>query len=101
MLRTITIKPEWRKKLAAVCHVDNSTRPQSLKREENPEFYDFLMLNYKLTGIPCVVNTSFNDKGDPIIETPKEAMNFFEKIRNLDFIVFNAKYIVLRKVYND
>lgn len=97
MLRTITIKPEWRKKMIAVCHVDNTTRPQSLKKEDNPEFHEFISLHYKYTGIPCVINTSFNGKGEPIIETPKEAMNFFDKTQNLDFIVFNAKYLIIRK----
>ena len=83
--------------MIAVCHVDNTTRPQSLKKEDNPEFHEFVSLHYKYTGIPCVINTSFNGKGEPIIETPKEAMNFFDRTENLDFIVFNAKHIVTRK----
>lgn len=97
MLRTIIIKPEWRRKMIAVCHIDNTTRPQSLRQEDNPEFHKLLMENYEFTGIPCLINTSFNGKGEPIIETPKEAMNFFEKTSNLNFIVFNAKYLITRK----
>lgn len=97
MLRTIVIKPEWRKKLIAVCHIDNTTRPQSVRREDNPEYYDLIMDNYKLTGIPAIINTSFNGKGEPIIETPQQAMSFMDKTPNINFIVFNAKYIITRK----
>ena len=101
MLRTIVIKPEWRKKMIAVCHVDNTTRPQTVRKEDNPEFHELLMLNYQYTGIPCLINTSFNGKGEPIIETPKEAMNFMDKTPNMNFIVFNAKYLVTRKEDDD
>ena len=97
MLRTITIKPEWRKKLIAVCHIDNTTRPQTVSKNDNPEFYELIMQNYNLTGIPAIINTSFNGRGEPIIETPQQAMNFMERTPNLSFVVFNAKYIITRK----
>lgn len=100
MLRTVVIKPEWRKKLIAVCHIDNTTRPQTVRREDNPEYYDLIMDNYKLTGIPAIINTSFNGKGEPIIETPQQAMAFMDRTPNMNFIVFNAKYIITRKDSN-
>lgn len=97
MLRTLTIRPELRKKLTAVCHIDNTTRPQCLQRDVNPELYDLIMKFYKISGVPCVINTSFNGKGEPIVETPQEAINFLERTPNMDYIIFNAKYIVKRK----
>ena len=97
MLRTLTIKPEWQKKLCATCHIDNTTRPQRLVYDENPELYNLLMKYYNKMDIPCLINTSFNGKGEPIIETPTQAIEFMERTPNLKFIVFNAKYIITRK----
>ena len=94
MLRTIPIKKEWQKKLCAVCHIDGTTRPQRLVREVNPELYDLIMEFYKVTGIPCLVNTSFNGKNEPIIETPSEAINFLKRCDELNCVVFNTKYTV-------
>ncbi len=97
MLRTIPIKEEWRPKLKAVCHVDGTTRPQRLERKENPELYDLIMKFYKKTGIPCLVNTSFNGKGQPIIEKPEEAIEFLKKTPTLKSVIFNTKYKVSKK----
>ena len=86
------INKEWQ-----VCHIDGTTRPQRLVREVNPELYDLIMEFYKITGIPCLINTSFNGKNEPIIETPSEAVAFLERTSELDYIIFNNKYIVSRK----
>ena len=96
MLRTIKIRPEWRKKLIAVCHIDNTTRPQSVEKEQNPEFHSLLMNFYKKTGVPGLINTSFNGRGEPIIETPEQAVAFMDRTPNLKAIVFNAKYVLER-----
>ena len=70
MLRTLTIREEWQPKLQAVCHIDGTTRPQLLKRELNPLLFDILMTYFEKTGVPCLVNTSLNINGYPIVETP-------------------------------
>ena len=70
MLRTLDIRDRWKDKLKAVCHVDGTTRPQILKRESNPQLHDLLMTYYEKTGVPCLVNTSLNINGFPIVETP-------------------------------
>lgn len=70
MLRTYTIKPEWRSKLRAVCHIDNTTRPQLLKKNVNSKLYKLLMEWYGRTGIPGLVNTSLNIDGKPMMDTP-------------------------------
>ena len=98
MLRTIKIKDEWQKKISAVCHIDGTTRPQRLEKEQNPELYDLLMLFYRKTGIPCLINTSFNGKNEPIIETPEQAINFMKRTPNLYSIVFNARYVITNEI---
>lgn len=97
MLRSIPIKEKWRSRIPAVCHVDGTTRPQRLEREINPEYYDMIMEFYKITGLPCIINTSFNGPGEPIIENPKEALNFLDKTPDLYGIIFNGKYLVREK----
>lgn len=97
MLRTLKIREEFQRKIPAVCHVDGTTRPQRLTKIQNPELYSLLISFYNNTKIPCLINTSFNDKNQPIIETPEQALEFLDVHPHLDFIVFNAKYIITRK----
>lgn len=96
MLRTMVIRKEWRKKLSAVCHIDYTTRPQRLEKEQNPELYELLMKFYKKTGIPCLINTSFNRRNEPIIETPEQAINCLYDKTKLNCIIFNNKYCIYR-----
>ena len=86
MLRTLEIKDEWKEKLKAVCHFDGSTRPQILKRSINPELYDLMVYYFDQTGIPCLINTSLNINGFPIVETPTDLCNLAEEIEFMDDI---------------
>ena len=63
--------------IPAVVHVDGSCRVQSVKREANARYYDLLTEFEKLADVPVVMNTSFNLKGDPIVCTPKDAIQTF------------------------
>ncbi|MDA8918995.1 hypothetical protein N9I08_04580 [Candidatus Pelagibacter sp.] len=87
MTTSAFIKKNWQKKLDAVNHVDNSTRPQILERENNPFLYELIESVYRKTGIPVLLNTSFN-KQEPIVETPENALNTFKKF-DIDFLVLN------------
>ena len=58
----------------ACVHVDNTCRFQTLKREQNPNYYDLINLFYQKTGVPILLNTSFNLKGYPIVETFDDAI---------------------------
>lgn len=84
MLRTLTIKEKWRPRLQAVCHVDGTTRPQLLKRKVNPQLYDLLMTWFDRTHVPCLVNTSLNINGFPIVETPYDLRCLQEEILYLN-----------------
>ncbi len=63
--------------IPAVVHVDGSCRVQSVERAVNPRYYDLIAHFGRLTGVPVVMNTSFNLKGDPIVCTPKDAVQTF------------------------
>jgi len=74
MTITCDVRPEWRERIPAVVHVDGSARPQIVCREENPLYYDVLDGYYRRTGLPVLVNTSFNVHEEPIVNTPEEAV---------------------------
>lgn len=63
----------------AICHVDNSSRVQTLNMEQNPVFYKILEEFYNRTGCPMLLNTSLNIKGEPLVDTWEDALNFQQK----------------------
>lgn len=77
MLITTKVKPEWRDKIPAVTHIDFTSRYQSVTRDMNPKYHDLISAFYEKTGIPLVLNTSFNGKGEPMVESPADAISSF------------------------
>lgn len=77
MLMTFTAIPEKREKIKAVLHVDNTARVQSVRKEDVPRYYELIYEFYKLSGVPMVLDTSFNDKEKPISLTPRDAIQAF------------------------
>ncbi|MFM6924214.1 MAG: carbamoyltransferase [Ferruginibacter sp.] len=88
------IRPEWRNKMPGIVHVDGTCRVQTVKDKSEP-FYKLLSAWKMKSGISVLLNTSFNKKGMPIVETPAEAIDFFLHC-NLDILVIN-KYIITKK----
>jgi carbamoyltransferase len=80
MLHVYKIRPEKRKLLCAVNHVDDTGRLQTVTREENPMYYDLIAAFHRKTGIPVILNTSFNEN-EPIVCTPEEAIDCFQRTR--------------------
>jgi len=80
MLHVYKIRPEKRKALCAVNHVDDTGRLQTVTREENPLYYDLISAFHRKTGIPVILNTSFNEN-EPIVCTPEEAIDCFQRTR--------------------
>jgi len=80
MLHVYKIRPEKRKALCAVNHVDDTGRLQTVAREENPMYYDLIAAFQRKTGSPVVLNTSFNEN-EPIVCTPEEAVDCFRRTR--------------------
>ena len=88
MLVTTTVKEEWRNKVPAITHIDNSSRHQSVTVKNNPRFYSLISKFNEKTGVPVLLNTSFNGPHEPIVETPMDAIGTFLSC-NLDILVLN------------
>ena len=74
MERTLTWREEMRARVPAVVHVDGTGRLQSVTREMNPRFHALLEAFHRLTGVPILLNTSFNVMGKPILHSADEAL---------------------------
>lgn len=77
MLFAVDVRPEKRGEIPVVVHYDGSTRPQVVHREHHARYHDLLSAFDRLTGVPMVVNTSFNRGGEPIVCNPAEALRSF------------------------
>ena len=77
MIATVNVREEFRATLPAVTHVDGSARVQTVAAEDNPAFHALLKAVGRETGREIVLNTSFNVKGQPIVNTPREAVETF------------------------
>ncbi len=77
MLFIYDVRPEQASRIPAVCHADLTARVQTVRRETNPTYYDLLKAFGAKTGVPLLVNTSFNVRGEPIVCTPRDALNAF------------------------
>ena len=80
MLHVYKIRPEKRSQLSAVNHVDDTGRLQTVSREENPLYHELICAFERKTGIPAVLNTSFNEN-EPIVCQPDEAIDCFKRTR--------------------
>ncbi|MFA5062543.1 MAG: carbamoyltransferase C-terminal domain-containing protein, partial [Candidatus Omnitrophota bacterium] len=63
--------------IPAVTHVDYSARIQTIKKEDNPLYYDTINQFYRKTGCPVIINTSFNIRGEPLVCSPEDAFRCF------------------------
>ena len=93
MTVTVDTKEEWKDKIQATVHVDGTARPQTINKSQNKFYYEILELFYKETGIPCLVNTSFNAHEEPIINKPSEAFKALVDNR-VDYLIFENMILV-------
>lgn len=98
MLLSMRVRPEWRERVPAIVHIDGSARVQTVHRESNPAFYALLEAFAKRTGVPVLLNTSFNVRGEPIVETPADAMKCFLGT-GIDILVIDDLLIEKRWTY--
>jgi carbamoyltransferase len=77
MILTAQVRPEKREVIPSVTHVDGSARPQTVEKEINPLYYRLIDEFGKRTGVPVVMNTSFNLRGEAIVHTPTDALRTF------------------------
>ena len=79
MLYVVPVRPEEQATLPAITHVDGTGRLQTVFKEQSPRYYNLIEKFGQATGVPVVLNTSFNLKGEPIVNTPANAFNTFSK----------------------
>jgi carbamoyltransferase len=92
MTFTFDVADSWKPRIHEIVHVDGTARPQIVTAQSNPRYYELLTRFYKKTGIPVVLNTSLNRRGEPMICSPDDALNMFygSDLQNLaigDFLV--------------
>jgi carbamoyltransferase len=92
MLYVVDVKPEKRDIIPAITHIDGTGRLQTVHKEHNPRYYRLIETFGQSTGVPIVLNTSFNLKGEPIVNTPAEAFNTFRK-SGMDTLVL-GNYVI-------
>lgn len=88
MLYVVPVRPEHHSTLPAITHVDGTGRLQTVFREESPLYYGLIERFGKATGVPVVLNTSFNLKGEPVVNTPANAYSTFSK-SEMDLLVLD------------
>lgn len=86
--------PGQGEKVAAVCHNDYTGRLQRVRRDSNPLYHQLISRFKELTGIPVLLNTSFNLRGEPMVDSPEDALNTFSK-SHLD-LLFMGNFIVAK-----
>jgi carbamoyltransferase len=82
-----------KKNCPAVVHVDSTARPQLIREEDNPSYYQIVKEYEKITGLSTVINTSFNMHEEPIVYTPDDALRSFSKGK-LDALVIGRNLVL-------
>lgn len=95
MLLAPHVKPGKAEIVPAITHVDNTARVQTVDREINERYYDLIEAFQRLTGVPLLLNTSFNVAGEPIVETPEDAIKCF---LSTDIDVLGMDHFFLSKI---
>ena len=94
MLLVADVLPAKRSEVPAITHVDGSARIQTINQKQNKKYYDLIKAFEQKTGCPVIINTSFNVRGEPIVESPKDALNCFLNTY-MDYLVLGN--ILLKK----
>jgi len=95
MLMVYPIFAKWHKKIPSVTHVDGSGRLQTIRKPQNPLYYNLIKKFGKLSGIPILINTSFNIRGEPIVCTPQDAYKCMMGT-GIDYLVI-GKFLIKRE----
>jgi len=96
MSYALDIKEDKRKFIPGICHIDNTCRAQTLKKEDNIIFYNLIKEFYNLTSIPILLNTSLNTSGKPLIEDLNDLIQFLIST-SIDYVYLPEKETLLFK----
>ncbi|RBP28396.1 carbamoyltransferase [Oceanihabitans sediminis] len=94
MTMTFDVTEKHKQLAPATVHVDGTARPQVVRQYDNSRLYNIIKNYYELTGIPIIINTSFNIHEEPIVNTPKEALKILKQ-NSIDILVLND-FLILR-----
>lgn len=89
MLLVARARPDVRERIPSALHIDGTSRLQTVTQGQNPLLYDLVREFYGITGVPMIINTSFNDKNEPLVCTPEDAYACFAKTR-IDCLVMGS-----------
>jgi carbamoyltransferase len=92
----VKFKDDMKDKVPAVIHLDNTGRIQTVTNNDNSWYYNFIKKWHKISGVPILLNTSFNDR-EPIVETPEHAINCFMGT-NIDYLYFREYNILVERL---
>ncbi len=95
MLSTFSVRDEVKNRITSCVHEDDTSRVQTVSSSDNKDFYDLIREFNRITGVPILINTSFNLRGEPIVCTPEDAINCFANTE-MDVLVLE-NYVVLKK----
>ena len=95
MLLTANVKPSKKPQIPAVIHIDETSRLQTVTKKQNGIYYDLINEFKRLTGVPVLLNTSFNLGGEPIVETPADAIHCFANV-DIDYLVID-RFLIRKK----
>jgi carbamoyltransferase len=95
MLFVPQVRPERRPSVPAITHVDGTARLQTVNAKAEPEYHAVISAFHARTGVPLVLNTSFNDNGQPIVETPCDAVTTFLRTE-IDHLVIDGRLVSKR-----
>ena len=96
MLLVRGVRPQWQDKIPAIVHVDGTARVQTVRQEHNERLYALLKEFDSITGVPVLLNTSFNVRGEPIVETPDDAIKCF-LATGMDYLVLHDMLIAKKR----
>jgi carbamoyltransferase len=97
MLQVLPIRPDRRSQIPAVTHVDGTGRLQTVERDSNPRYYGLIAKFFTYTGVPMVLNTSFNEN-EPVVCRPEEALDCFLRTK-MDVLVLE-NYVLHREFFS-
>ncbi|MCK4887704.1 MAG: cobalamin-dependent protein, partial [Planctomycetes bacterium] len=99
MLQIVNVKEDRKNDIAAINHVDGTARVQTVRREQNEKLYDLIEVFGKITNVPVLLNTSFNVAGEPVVETPQDAVKCFLGTQ-IDVLIVN-NFIIEKPVISE
>ncbi|UCB57627.1 MAG: carbamoyltransferase [Candidatus Omnitrophota bacterium] len=92
------VSPKWKRRIPEVIHVNGTCRPQVVEEETNPKFYRLIKSFYSRRGVPVVINTSLNRRGEPMVCSPRDALVMFKE-SGLDYLAI-GDFLVKKGTHN-